>query len=144
MAKQDDMQALAAVLAEIPQAVVTCRGVASALIDIGRKWTSPPWDIFEVFPTEYDRARGHVLRQCGQILPGLRRIRARALSPEAIRASHYVATIRECCRRCRAHNLARMSKQEGFSCLVQRELPSRAAGSFRFSLGKDGQILETN
>ena len=144
MAKQHDMQTLAAVLAEIPQAIATCRRVASALIEIGKRWTSTAWHLLDLFPTEYDRARGQILRQCGQILPGLRRIRVRALSPEAIRASHYVETIRDCCRRCRSHNLSRMRKQEAFSCLTQRELSSRATGSFRFSLGKEGQIIETD
>ena len=144
MAKQDDMQSLAAVLAEIPQAVVTCQGVAAALIDIGKKWTSTAWNLVGIFPTEYDRARDRILRQSGQVMPVLRRIRRRALSPEAIRASHYVETIRDCCRKCRSHNLAKMGKQGAFSCPVQAELASRAADSFRFSLGKEGQIIEAN
>ena len=141
MAEDIDAQQAAALLYETAKLVETCCQVAAALVETHSSWARGGL-LSLLAPTEYERARAQVLRTCEQVVPRLRRLRRKTLSPDAIRAGANISTALTACRQCPAVNRRNLAEGKPFRCLTRHCLQNKVREGFRFSLDGKGQILE--
>ena len=142
MVHQRDINHLAMAIQELPEGMTACEQVARALIETGQAWAYPSEFRMVFFGTDYGRAREQVQQTCRTALATARRVRHGMLSADAIRASSYLEKIIKHCDECPDANKARLADGKPITCLVLAWLREHSTDAFRFSLDKEGRVIE--
>lgn len=137
----EEKELLLTSISEARQLVQDCKQVQEALIMTGQPWMrSLP--LYKWAPTEFERAQRRLIDACNTALRQLYRVRRNNISPTAIRSTHILTQIRECCRQCRRINLNNKANGRPFECLAHAQLAQAKQPGFRYRLNEKGEIYE--